>query len=106
MEKTNTIPAERIGQDLVGSGNIVYPETISKYATQADSLFYFIFWASLVLLVGLIAVAIYFILKSKKGDKTGDYGTPILHNVKAEVIWTVLPTILVLFIFIGVSKII
>ena len=99
MKNLNTIPTERVGQDLIGTGNLIYPEAISKYAAQADTLFYFIFWASLILLIGLIAVAGYFILKSKKGDRTGDYGTVVTHSTKIEVIWTVLPTILVLFIF-------
>lgn len=99
MKHSNTIPAERIGQDLIGTGSLVYPEAISTYAAQSDSLFYFIFWASLILLLGLIGAAAYFIWRSKKGDQTGDYGKVITHSTKIEVIWTVIPTLLVLFIF-------
>jgi len=84
---------------LVKSGGIFLPEAISTLAATTDRLYYFIFWLSLVFFVGLVGVTAYFI---KTGRKPGQVSTEkqILHNHFLEVLWTLIPTLIVLVIFV------
>ena len=85
-------------ESLINSGNIFYPEAISKIALQSDALFYFIFWISVILLLGLTLVTGYFIWVHLKGKAKTDE-PHLTHSVALDVVWTVIPVILVLIVF-------
>jgi cytochrome c oxidase subunit 2 len=70
----------------------------STFAQGVDTAFYLILGASVVILVGITAVMIYFLFKyNKKRHPKAD--TSITGNNKLEIIWTVIPTIIVMIMF-------
>lgn len=78
--------------------SIYYTDPASTFAEGTDSVFMFITWVSLfffVLIVGLMAI---FIVKYRR--KSEDEVTPnISHNLLLEIVWSIVPIILVLFMF-------
>ena len=76
-----------------------YPESISKYATQADSLFYFILILSTILFIGLIATCVYFYLQYRKNNAISSTKRHVTHNNYIEFTWTIIPTFIVMMIF-------
>lgn len=72
-------------------------QNASSFVSQVDSAFVFIFGISLFFLVGITAFMVYYIIryrKSKHAEATHIEGSNTL-----EVIWTIIPTILVLSMF-------
>lgn len=70
----------------------------STFAQGVDTAFYLILGASVIILVGITAVMIYFLFKyNKKRHPKAD--TSITGNNKLEIIWTVIPTVIVLIMF-------
>jgi cytochrome c oxidase subunit 2 len=74
----------------------VGPEA-SNYVSTYNTAFYFIAGISLLLLVGLTTTMIYFIYRYNK--KKNPVPTEIKGNLPLEIIWTVIPLILALFMF-------
>lgn len=85
---------------LTKNGSLFLPENISNVLTQFDLLFYVIFWLSLVLLFGLLIFGFYFVLDGKRRNKNELARKQITHNIKLEIIWTVIPFFIVMIIFI------
>ncbi len=77
------------------------PVGASSIAGEVDWLFYFITWMSVAFFVIVTACTVYFLFKYKRkpGEKPG-LTIPLHHNTVLEIVWTVIPTILVFFIFI------
>lgn len=69
----------------------------SNFVTGVDKAFFLIMGISLVFLVGLTFTMIYFIYKYN--NKKNPHATQIKGSTKLEIIWTVIPTILVLVMF-------
>jgi cytochrome c oxidase subunit 2 len=81
------------------SGTIYMPPANSTIASEVDALFYFIFYTAMVLFLIVISFTAYFIIKyRRKGDEKLTSGVD--HNIKLEILWTVIPTILVIIVFI------
>jgi len=78
--------------------SIILPTEGSAYARQVDDLYLFIILLSAFFFL-LIAVSVgYFILRYRR--RGPDDVTPnITHNFKLEVVWTVIPLVLVIFLF-------
>ena len=87
-------------QSLTKKGSLYLPENISATLSQFDLLFYVIFWLSGALLVGLLLFGFFFIISGKRQHKDQLATKQITHNVKLEVIWTVIPTLIVMIIFV------
>jgi cytochrome c oxidase subunit II len=66
-------------------------------ANPADSTFYFILGIAVTLLVANTAVMIYFVIRYSR--KRNPVAEDVRENLPLEIIWTVVPTILVLAIF-------
>src|SRR5512143_2963613 len=66
-------------------------------ANPADSTFYFILGIAVTLLVANTAVMIYFVIRYSR--KRNPVAEDVHENLPLEIIWTVVPTILVLAIF-------
>ena len=80
-------------------GTLFLPPSGSTISGEVDALFYFIFYTALVFFAIIIMAMIYFIIKyRKRGEKELTPG--IAHNTKLEILWTVIPTILVFIVFI------
>lgn len=69
----------------------------SNFVTGVDKAFFLIMGISLVFLVGLTFTMIYFIYRYN--NKKNPHATQIKGSTKLEIIWTVIPTILVLVMF-------
>ncbi len=63
-----------------------------------DPVFIFIFGASLVLLLGITAVMVYFVIRYRRSRSPEPTSTAD-GNLWLEIVWTVLPTLLVLAMF-------
>jgi len=74
------------------------PPAKSTLASEYDALFNFVHISSFILIVGIIAALIYFIVKYRR--KSENEMTPVItHNNKLEITWSVIPLVLVLIIF-------
>jgi cytochrome c oxidase subunit II len=77
---------------------LLLPPQESTFAHEVDALFHFINIVSLILLVGITVAIIYFAIKYRR--KTEEDTTPLItHNNPLEIIWTVIPLILILIVF-------
>lgn len=77
------------------------PPSASTTAGDVDSLFYFLLWVSVFFFALIVGLSILFITKwrRRKGD-TGRLDTGPTKNTLLEVAWIVIPTIIVVIIFI------
>lgn len=66
-------------------------------APPIDRAYDFIFWFSLVFLVGVTAAMLYFVMKYRR--KPGLKPEPTGHFMKLELFWTITPTIFIFFLF-------
>ncbi len=73
------------------------PGQWSTFAPQVDWLFYFIYWMSVILFVGIIGAALYFVWKYQR--KPGVKAEPTGHNLPLEVGWTVAPMFFLVALF-------
>jgi len=75
------------------------PERGSTYALNVDTAFWIIFYLSLIFFVIINVALIVFIIKYRRKPEDDEPGAPISHNTKLEIIWTIIPTILLFVIF-------
>lgn len=73
------------------------PGQWSTVAPAIDWVFYFIYWLSVVLFVGIIGTAVYFAYKYRR--QPGVKAEPTGHNTVMEVAWTVSPLIILVVLF-------
>ncbi len=76
------------------------PTPSSTIAPEVDALFNFILLASFAIFVIVVAVTLYFSWRYRR-KVAGDgltYGVD--HNIKLEILWTTIPTILILIVFV------
>ncbi len=69
----------------------------SNFVEGVDAAFFIIIGISLVFLVGITAMMIYFVFKYNK--KKHPKAEPTKENLQLEILWTVIPTLLVLGMF-------
>jgi cytochrome c oxidase subunit 2 len=81
------------------NGTLYLPPSGSTMSGEVDALFYFIFYSALVFFAIVTMATVYFIIKyRRRGEKELTSG--VAHNTKLEILWTVIPTILVFIVFI------
>ena len=73
------------------------PSSSSTLSGEVDALFYFIFYASVILFVIVVGAAAFFVLRFRRRERELTVG--ISHNTKLEIAWTVIPFILVVIVF-------
>jgi len=69
----------------------------SDFAKEIDGLFMDIFWLSMFFFVGIVAAMIYFAWRYR--FKPGRVTPHQTHNTTLEVVWTVIPTLIILVLF-------
>jgi len=74
------------------------PPEKTAHAVEVDKIFNFINVSSLILLAGIVVAILYFVIKYRRKSEN-DMPPVIRENVKLEITWTVVPMILVFFIF-------
>ncbi|MFH5831537.1 cytochrome c oxidase subunit II [Halalkalibaculum sp. DA3122] len=78
--------------------DLLLPPAKSTIANSHDQLFEFVHMSSLILTIGILVAIIYFIIKYRR--KSENEVTPVItHNNALEITWSVIPLVLVLFIF-------
>lgn len=81
------------------TGTLWMPPSGSTMAEEIDPIFYFLFYASLVFFALVVALVVLFVVKyRRRGELTTTSGVD--HNLKLEILWTVIPTILLVIAFI------
>jgi cytochrome c oxidase subunit 2 len=81
------------------NGTIYLPPPSSTIAGEVDALFYFIFYASLVLFALVMMATTWFIFKYRRKGKA-ELTSGVAHNTKLEIAWTIIPAILVFIVFV------
>jgi cytochrome c oxidase subunit II len=79
------------------------PENVSTYGSDIDSLFYLIYWITMVVWVLVQALMVIFLIRYRdRGD--GRRATYTHGNTALEVTWTIVPTLIVVWLgFLSVS---
>jgi cytochrome c oxidase subunit 2 len=70
---------------------------MSTVAGDVDWLYYFIYWLSVVLFVGIVGAMVYFAWKYRA--RKGHEAEPTGHNLPLELAWTVAPIFILVFLF-------
>lgn len=77
-----------------------FPEQASSFAESVDSLYMDIFWISLVFFVAIVAVMVYFCIVYRRKNGVIDPQPSSSHNTTIEILWSVLPSILLVYMFV------
>ena len=78
--------------------SLFLPPGHSTFSGEVDSLFHFILYASAVFLAIVVFGIIFFVLRYRRRPKEGVVEGPT-HSTALEIIWSVIPTILVVIVF-------
>lgn len=76
-----------------------FPEQASSFAGEVDFLYMAIFWISLVFFVAIVATMVYFCIKYRRKDGVIAPEPSPSHNTAIEILWSVLPSILLVWMF-------
>jgi cytochrome c oxidase subunit 2 len=79
--------------------SVQLPPAMSTLAADVDDTYSFLYWLSVVLFVGIISTAAYFVWKYKA--KPGVQAEPTGHNLPLEIAWTVAPVFVLVYLFIA-----
>ena len=74
------------------------PPQASTVAHQVDNLYYFIFWGSTFFFLLIVGFSLYFVFKYRRTKV--ERLEKAFHNTPLEITWTVVPTILVMIVFV------
>ena len=74
------------------------PEQASTLAPEIDWLFYFVYWTSIIIFVGVVGAMLYFAYKYRRKNAS-ERPAPVKESKLLELSWIVIPTILVLVVF-------
>lgn len=74
------------------------PEQISTIAARVDADWNFVFWLSTFFFVLVVGIMFYFVFRYKSGPG-GKPTSTVTHHTGLEVFWSVIPSILVIFLF-------
>lgn len=81
------------------AGTLFMPPGQSTIAPEVDALFNFILYASMVLFVIVVVGMVTFVVRyRRRGEARTTPG--IAHNIKLELAWSIIPTILVIIVFV------
>jgi len=78
--------------------SILLPVQGTDYSTRVDDLFLFILLVSTFFFLLVVGLIFYFILRYRRRSP-GEVTPHITHNLKLEIVWTVVPLLLVMAIF-------
>ena len=76
----------------------------SSFAGDVDSLYMDIFYISLVFFIAIVGFMVYFCIRYKRKDGVIDPQPSSSHNTTIEILWSVLPSILLVYMFVEGAK--
>lgn len=80
-------------------GSLFFPQRATAEAAIVDQVFYFIFIVSVIFFVLILGLMAFFIVKYRRREGVGPQPSPS-HSTSLELVWTIIPTILVAVMFI------
>lgn len=89
-------PAET--QPHIEIDSVWMPRASSTFAEDTDYAFYFVTWVNVIFFVIVVAPMIYFAFRYKRKSET-ERTSPVDHNLTIEVVWTAIPTVLLIYLF-------
>jgi len=85
--------------DPIELGTFWMPRQSSTIASEIDNAWYIVYWLDVVMFFGLMIPMAYFMYRyRKRSDK--DKVSDVTHSTTLEISWTIIPTILVLGLFV------
>ena len=76
------------------------PEEGSSFAGDVDWVFWFIMWLSVFFFVLIVALMVWFALRYRRVNASDPFPENMSsHNTTLELVWSIIPSILILFIF-------
>jgi cytochrome c oxidase subunit 2 len=81
------------------TATLFLPSQESTVASDVDALFYFILYTAIILFIIVVGASTYFAVRYRRKDDS-EKTSGVDHNIKLEILWTVIPTILVLIVFV------
>lgn len=70
------------------------PERATEQADRVTDLLWFVIWASVVIFVLVVVVLLYSAIRFRVPESDDQDGPPTHGNTKLEIVWTVVPTLL------------
>ena len=95
QNKDTTTPDEA----MVHEGSYWFPRQASEFAAEVDFLNYAIFWISTIFFAAICGVMFYFCWKYRRKGGVIDPQPSSSHNTAIEILWSVLPSIILVWIF-------
>ncbi len=75
------------------------PPAASTFAPDVDGLFYFCFWISVFFFFFIAGLLVYTTMQNRRKTETQPAASNVTHNTPLEVVWTLVPTIILMVIF-------
>ena len=80
--------------------NFWMPQSASAQAPQTDGVFWFIMWVTIFFTVGITAAMIWFAIKYRRRHPEQEALPAATHSTTLEITWTLIPTCIVLLMFV------
>jgi len=84
-----------VGDDVLAQ----LPPAASTFADDVDGLFYFCTWVSIFFFFLIAALLLYTTVVHRRKSETQPAASNTTHNTPLEVVWTLIPTIILMVIF-------
>jgi cytochrome c oxidase subunit 2 len=87
-------------ESLLLKGDLWFPSLLDQGASGVDLLFWGVFIVSVVFFIAIVAVMFYFLWKFRRTPTNQRAVGHVLHNTTLEIVWTVIPLILTMILFV------
>ena len=94
INKDTTTPDEA----MVHEGSYWFPRQASEFAAEVDFLNYAIFWISTIFFIGICWFMFYYCWKYRRREGVDPEPSPS-HNTAIEILWSVIPSIILVWVF-------
>jgi cytochrome c oxidase subunit 2 len=75
------------------------PSQLSEHATRVDWIFYYVYYISLFFFLLIVGLMVFFVLRYRRRTPGQEALASVSHNTPLEVLWTVVPIVLVATMF-------
>ncbi len=98
MSQQNSSAPAADNQPTIAVDSLWMPRASSTFAEDTDAAFNFVTGVNVVFFVLVVAPMIYFAFRYKRKSET-ERTSPIDHSFSIEVLWTSIPTVLLIYLF-------
>ena len=81
-----------------GDGTFWFPAQAAADASKVDDLFYFVLYVSVFFFLLIMTILSVFVIRYRRRDDSAPETSPS-HNTMLEIVWSVIPTALVVYMF-------